>query len=90
MDGDGSIGNLCWSVKALKTGVFISAYHKVGYDIDQDGLVDAEGEGYAGNGSNGLSMLMIEDTTGELTTTLNVLSPGLPTRLMDTVFRCLQ
>ena len=78
MDGDGSIEQLVLVGEGSQNGVFISAYHKVGYDIDQDGLVDVEGEGYAGNGSNGLSMLMIEDTTGELTTTLNVLSPGLP------------
>ena len=40
-----------------------SAYHKVGYDIDQDGSVDFGAEGYAGNGTNGLSMLMIQDTS---------------------------
>jgi hypothetical protein len=78
MDGDGSIEQLVLVGEGSQNGVFISAYHKVGYDIDQDGVVDVEGKGYAGNGSNGLSMLMIEDTTGELTTTLNFLSPGLP------------
>ena len=78
MDGDGSIEQLMLVGEGPQNGVFISAYHKVGYDIDRDGVVDVDAEGYAGNGSNGLSMLMIEDTTGELTTTLNVLSPGLP------------
>ena len=78
MDGDGSIEQLMLVGEGNQHGIFISAYHKVGYDIDRDGMVDVEAEGYAGNGSNGLSMLMIEDITGELTNTLNVLTPGLP------------
>ena len=78
MDGDGSIEQLMLVGEGNQHGVFISAYHRVGYDIDRDGMVDVGAEGYAGNGSNGLSMLMIEDTTSELTNTLNVLSPGLP------------
>ena len=78
MDGDGSSEHLILVGEGSQHGVFISAYHKVGYDMDQDGFADVEAEGYAGNGSNGLSMLMIQDTTGNLTTTLNVLSPGLP------------
>ena len=78
MDGDGSIEQLVLVGEGSHHGVFLSAYHKVGYDIDQDGSVDFGAEGYAGNGSNGLSMLMIQDTSGNLTTSLNILSPGLP------------
>ena len=78
MDGDGSNEHLVLVGEGSQYGVFISAYHKVGYDMDQDGQADVEAEGYAGNGSNGLSMLMIQDNTGNLTQTLNVLSPGLP------------
>ena len=57
-------------------GVFISAYHRIGYDIDRDGAVDVEAGGYAGNGSN--CPLMLQDTTGNFTTSLNVLPPDCP------------
>ena len=77
MDGDGSIEQLILVGEGSQHGIFISAYHKVGYDIDRDGAVDVEAGGYAGNGSNGLSPLTIEDTTGELTSTLNLITPGL-------------
>ena len=63
MDGDGSNEHLVLVGEGSQYGVFISAYHKVGYDMDQDGQADVEAEGYAGNGSNGLSMLMIQDNT---------------------------
>ena len=78
MDGDGSIEQLVLSGEGAQQGVFISAYHRVGYDIDRDGFVDVEAGGYAGNGSNGLSELLLQDTSGNFTTSLNVLSPGLP------------
>ena len=78
MDGDGSIEQLILAGEGSNHGVFISAYHRIGYDIDKDGAVDVEAGGYAGNGSNGLSPLMLQDTTGNFTTSLNVLSPGLP------------
>ena len=78
MDGDGSIEQLILAGEGSQHGVFISAYHRIGYDIDRDGAVDVEAGGYAGNGSNGLSPLMLQDTTGNFTTSLNVLSPGLP------------
>jgi len=78
MDGDGSIEQLVLVGEGSQHGVFISAYHKVGYDIDEDGYADVSAEGYAGNGSNGLPMLMIQDGTGALTSSLNILSPGLP------------
>ena len=77
MDGDGSIEQLMLVGEGSQHGVFISAYHKVGYDIDRDGTVDVEASGYAGNGSNGLGALAIEDLTGELTSTLNLVTPGL-------------
>ena len=77
MDGDGSIEQLILAGEGTQHGVFISAYHRVGYDIDKDGTVDVEAGGYAGNGSNGLSMLLLQDTTGNFTTSLNVLTPGL-------------
>ena len=78
MDGDGSIEQLVLTGEGNQHGVFISAYHRIGYDIDKDGAVDVQAGGYAGNGSNGLSPLMLQDTTGNFTTSLNVLSPGLP------------
>ena len=77
MDGDGSIEQLMLVGEGSQYGIFISAYHKVGYDIDRDGAVDVEAGGYAGNGSNGLAPLTVEDTTGELTSTLNLFTPGL-------------
>jgi hypothetical protein len=78
MDGDGSIEQLILAGEGNQHGVFVSAYHRIGYDIDKDGAVDVEAGGYAGNGSNGLAPLMLQDTTGNFTTSLNVLSPGLP------------
>ena len=79
MDGDGSIEQLMLVGEGSQHGVFISAYHKVGYDIDRDGTVDVEASGYAGNGSNGLGALAIEDLTGELTSTLNLVTLVSPT-----------
>ena len=83
MDGDGSIEQLILAGEGTQHGVFISAYHRVGYDIDKDGGVDVEAGGYAGNGSNGLSMLVLQDTTGNFTTSLNVITPGLDYTLDD-------
>ena len=78
MDGDGSIEQLVLAGEGAQHGVFISAYHRIGYDIDKDGAVDVGAGGYAGNGTNGLGPLLLQDTTGNFTTSLNVLSPGLP------------
>ena len=78
MDGDGSIEQLVLAGEGNQYGVFISAYHRVGYDIDKDGAVDVGAGGYAGSGSNGLAPLLLQDTTGNFTASLNVLSPGLP------------
>ena len=78
MDGDGSIEQLILAGEGSQHGVFISAYHRVGYDMDKDGSVDIEAGGYAGNGTNGLPPLLLQDTTGNFTTTLNLLSQGLP------------
>ena len=83
MDGDGSIEQLILAGEGTQHGVFISAYHRVGYDIDKDGGVDVEAGGYAGNGSNGLSMLVLQDTTGNFTTSLNVITPGLDYTIDD-------
>ena len=78
MDGDGSIEQLILAGEGAQQGIFISAHHRVGFDLDKDGVNDVSGEGYAGNGSNGLSMLTVQDTSGNFTSTLNVLTPGLP------------
>ena len=80
MDGDGLIEQLVLVGEGNQNGVFISAYHTVGYDIDEDEVVDYAAEGYAGNGSNGLNPLMIVDTMGNLSDNLQDLtaSPTLP------------
>lgn len=77
LDGDGFVEHVVLAGEGHQYGVFVSAWHKVGYDIDQNGDVDVEGEGYAGNGSNGLAPLSIVDMNGSLTSTLNSLLPGM-------------
>ena len=53
MDGDGSIEQLILAGEGSQHGVFISAYHRIGYDIDRDGAVDVEAGGYAATAATG-------------------------------------
>ena len=76
LDGDGFVEHLVLSGEGQQHGVFISAWHRIGYDVDQNGQVDFSAGGYAGNGSNGLGMLSVQDLDGNLTGMLNVLAPG--------------
>ena len=76
MDGDGFVEHLVLAGEGQQHGVFISAWHRIGYDVDQNGQVDFAAGGYAGNGSNGLGMLSIQDMDGNLTNILNFLSAG--------------
>jgi hypothetical protein len=77
LDGDGFVEHVVLAGEGNQHGVFVSAWHQVGYDIDQNGDADIESQGYAGNGSNGLASLSIVDTNGSLTSTLNSLLPGM-------------
>jgi hypothetical protein len=77
LDGDGFIEHLVLAGEGSQHGVFISAWHQVGYDADNNGQIDFQAEGYAGNGSNGLPMLSIIDVDGNLTGILNFMSSGL-------------
>jgi len=76
MDGDGFVEHLVLAGEGQQHGVFISAWHRIGYDVDQNGQVDFSAGGYAGNGSNGLGMLSIQDMDGNLTNILNFMSAG--------------
>ena len=76
MDGDGIAEHIVHAGEGTNLGIFISAWHEIAYDVDQNGLPDIESKGYSGNGSNGLSMLSIEDPFGNLTQQLNTLSMG--------------
>ena len=76
MDGDGIAEQIVLAGEGTQLGVFISAWHEIGYDVDQNGIPDIEAKGYSGNGTNGLSMLGIEDPFGNLTADLNTLSMG--------------
>ena len=78
LDGDGFIEHVVLAGEGNQHGVFVSAWHQVGYDIDQNGDADVESQGYAGNGSNGLGPLSVVDTNGSLTSSLNTLLPGMP------------
>ncbi|MEK9650827.1 MAG: hypothetical protein VW102_01370 [Poseidonia sp.] len=78
LDGDGFIEHVVLAGEGNQHGVFVSAWHQVGYDIDQNGDADVESQGYAGNGSNGLAPLSVVDTNGSLTGSLNTLLPGMP------------
>ena len=77
LDGDGIMEHIVLAGEGNQHGVFVSAYHRVGYDVDQNGQSDVEAEGYAGNGSNGLQPLAIVDAAGTWTTALSTLLPGL-------------
>ena len=83
MDGDGAIEQLVLAGEGSQQGVFISAYHEVGYDLDRNGQLDVEAGGYAGNGSNGLSPLTVLDIMNELPSALNSLGTDLPYTLDD-------
>ena len=76
MDGDGIVEQIVHAGEGSNLGVFISAWHEIAYDVDQNGIPDIESKGYSGNGTNGLSMLGIEDPFGNLTAELNTLSMG--------------
>lgn len=77
LDGDGFKEHLVLAGEGTQHGVFVSAWHRVGYDVDSNGEVDFSAEGYAGNGSNGLSRLSVVDLEGNLTGMLNFMSNGL-------------
>ena len=77
LDGDGFKEHLVLAGEGTQHGVFVSGWHRVGYDVDSNGEVDFSAEGYAGNGSNGLSMLSVVDLEGNLTGMLNFMSNGL-------------
>ncbi len=79
LDGDGIMEHIVLAGEGNQQGVFVSAYHRVGYDVDQNGQADVEALGYAGNGSNGLQPLAVVDTTGSWTDSLNTILPGLNT-----------
>ena len=76
LDGDNFEEHLVLAGEGQQHGVFISAWHKIGYDYDHNGDVDLSAQGYAGNGSNGLSPLSIIDAYGNLTNELNLMSSG--------------
>ena len=78
MDGDGAIEQFVLAGEGSQHGVFISAYHEVGYALDRDGQSEVKTGGYAGNGSNGLQPLTVLDTMNELPTALNGLGTDLP------------
>ena len=76
LDGDGFEEHLVLAGEGQQHGVFISAWHKIGYDYDHNGDVDVSAQGYAGNGSNGLSPLSVIDAYGNLTQAWNDMSSG--------------
>ena len=78
MDGDGAIEQFVLAGEGSQHGVFISAYHEVGYALDSNGQSEVKAGGYAGDGSNGLQPLTVLDTMNELPTALNGLGTDLP------------
>ena len=76
LDGDGFDEHLVMAGEANQYGVFISAWHSIGYDMDKNGDVDLSAQGYAGNGSYGLPMLSVQDINGNLSSTINMMSSG--------------
>ena len=78
LDGDSFREHLVLAGEGSQFGVFVSAWHTVGYDFDHDDAVDVEAEGYAGNGSNGLAPLSIIDYSNNLTIAMNALSQTWP------------
>ena len=52
-------------------GVFISAWHRLGLDVDKNGAEDLAVQGYSGNGSLGLNPLTVQDPLGNMTVLLN-------------------
>jgi len=74
LDGDGVNEHVIVAGEGNATGVFVSAWHQISIDVDNNGQEDLEAQGYSGDGSLGLSALTIEDTFGNLTALLNSMS----------------
>ena len=77
LDGDGEAEHLVLAGEGTLYGVFLSAWHIIGYDTDSNGMADFTTQGYAGNGSNGLSMLSLTSNSIGLSADLNAIIPGL-------------
>ena len=77
LDGDGIKEHIVLGGEGSQLGVFISAWHTIGYDIEHDGMPDVNATGYAGDGSRGLAPLALQDLNGILSSRLNLISSGL-------------
>lgn len=72
MDGDGLEEQIIIAGEGSLTGLYVSAWHTIEIDIDNDGNADLEATGYAGDGVLGQAPLAIEDPFGEM---YSILSP---------------
>ena len=71
LDGDGIPEHLVVAGEGTDLGVFISAWHRLGLDVDKNGAEDLAVQGYSGNGSLGLNPLTVQDPLGNMTVLLN-------------------
>ena len=77
-DGDGIREHIVVAGEGSQHGVFIGAWHEIGYDVDHNSMADYTASGYAGNGSNGLAPLQILDPVNNLSTQLSAMSFSWP------------
>ena len=77
-DGDGIREHIVVAGEGSQHGIFIGAWHEIGYDVDHNSDMDFTASGYAGNGSNGLPPLQILDPTNNLSTELGMMSFAWP------------
>ena len=71
IDGDGIQEHLVVAGEGPDLGLFVSAWHRVGLDVDKNGVEDLATQGYSGNGSLGVDPLTVEDPLGNMTGLLN-------------------
>ena len=71
IDGDGISEHLVVAGEGVDLGLFVSAWHRIGLDVDKNGDEDLVTQGYSGNGSLGVNPLTVEDPLGNLTGLLN-------------------
>ncbi len=61
LDGDGNAEHVV-PVGETDQGLFIGAWHRIGIDIDADGIDDLNASGYARSAADGLPMLTLSDS----------------------------
>ena len=78
LDGDGIREHIVVAGEGSQHGVFVGAWHEIGYDVDKNSVLDFTASGYAGNGSNFLEPLQILDPNNNLSSQLSAMSFSWP------------